>query len=88
MPCYIYAGVGQEMAADYDQRSCLPSGASREGEAHLRRERLVYGGGGSSYKLLFNIVNIIHFFFSEDHSSLTIRPARSLETITALVASY
>jgi hypothetical protein len=41
-----------------------------EGEAHLRRERLVYGGGGSSYQLLFNIVNIIHFYFSEAHSSL------------------
>ncbi len=23
----LYAGVGKEMAADYDHRSCLPSGA-------------------------------------------------------------
>ena len=28
MPC-MNAGVGKEMAADYDHRSCLPSGASR-----------------------------------------------------------
>ncbi len=58
------------------------------GEAHLRRGRLVYRGGGSSFKLLCNIINIIHFYFPEAHSSLTLRPARSLETITALVASY
>ncbi len=51
MPC-MNAGVGKEMAADYDHRSCLPSGASRIWSRVYNRQqesnqgRTAGGGGG------------------------------------------
>jgi hypothetical protein len=57
MPC-MNAGVGKEMAADYDHRSCLPSGASRIWSMVYNRQQesnqgRTAGGGGGGLGLAF-----------------------------------